>query len=387
MRVLVVAPWVPNTRRPRSLQICSMLAEEHDVQYVVAAWSRAEKDDAQRLPGSRVRVVSLSRAWAAVRALFALGKRRVSLQQAFVDDKRFRRELVAAEREFQPDLVLFNVIRSAQFVTSLTTATRRVIDLDEFRSRYYEQVARASDSRFQRTIGRIEAPRMRAVERDALDRFDAVLVSSPDDMSPNDDRIRLVRSAHLIAPDMASVPERGRERAKSVLFVGRMSYLANVEAVSWYAREVLPKALLHEPGLTLNIVGDSPSPAVLRLAGQNVNVTGRVDDLDSWYAAAGVVIVPIRMATGVQMKLIEGLAAGRPVVVTPRVARLAGVSHGRQVLIADDAEDWVDATVAAVRSEADHLVSTGRRWVEDHHGADAVRAQLMSALDPLRDRG
>ncbi len=378
MRILVVTPWVPTTRRPRSRQFISMLSARHHVRVLAAAWSAEEAAEAEEVPAP-TEVVRLGTAGALARVAAAMLSAR-SLQQAYVDARRLRRRMAQLEAEFDPDVVLFNVVRSAGLVGSLRNArSTRILDLDEFRSAYYAQVRELSRSRPRRLVAAFESRRMERAEREAIESFSACLVSSPKDLRPEDPRIRLVRSAHLLAPSDGLGEAREAQR---IVFVGRMSYSANEEAVLWFAREVWPAVAARYPDATLHIVGEAPSGKVMALADERVRVLGRVASVDEYYRQSAVMVVPVTMATGVQMKLIEGLATGTPTIVTPLVADLAGVEHGRECLVASGPEEWLDA-IGRVFDEPESaraMAARGHAWLERHHSPAAVGEQLDQVL-------
>ena len=104
-----------------------------------------------------------------------------------------------------------------------------------------------------------------------------------------------------------------------LVFTGNMDYWPNADAVTWFAAEVLPLIRDRMPGAQFHIVGANPGPDVLRLGNQRgVHVTGRVPDVRPYVAHADVSVAPLRMARGVQNKVLEAMALGRPVVASPQ---------------------------------------------------------------------
>ncbi len=136
-----------------------------------------------------------------------------------------------------------------------------------------------------------------------------------------------------------SPAERGEEQL--LLFSGQMDYAPNVDAVSWFAREVLPAL----PGARFVIAGRNPSAAVRTLAADNVVVTGAVADMRPWLAAADVVVAPLRLTRGIQNKVLEAMAMARPVVASSGAFEGIEAIPGRDLLVADGAT----ATARAIR--------------------------------------
>ncbi len=121
-----------------------------------------------------------------------------------------------------------------------------------------------------------------------------------------------------------------------ILFTGQMDYAPNVEAVISFAKIILPEIQATVPGATFAIVGRAPTAAVRALARPSVIVTGDVPDTRPWLAAAAVVVAPLRIARGVQNKVLEAMAMGRACVVSPGAAQGLDVVAGRDLIIAAD---------------------------------------------------
>lgn len=140
-----------------------------------------------------------------------------------------------------------------------------------------------------------------------------------------------------------------------VVFTGAMDYWPNIDAVSWFAREILPMLRQRVAGVRFYIVGMNPAPAVQALARPDeVVVTGAVEDIRPWLAHADAVAAPLRIARGIQNKVLEAMAMARPVVVSQASAiGLAG----------EDGEDFVAAATASdyVTQLAALLVDAARR--------------------------
>jgi polysaccharide biosynthesis protein PslH len=122
-----------------------------------------------------------------------------------------------------------------------------------------------------------------------------------------------------------------------IVFTGQMDYPPNVEAVTGFVRDALPGIISVHPGAKFAIVGRAPTPNVQSLAGPSVIVTGEVPDTRPWLAAASIVIAPLRIARGVQNKILEAMAMGKACIVSPNAAMGIAAVDGRDFVIADNA--------------------------------------------------
>ena len=134
-----------------------------------------------------------------------------------------------------------------------------------------------------------------------------------------------------------------------LVFTGAMDYWPNVDAVCWFAAEVLPDIRKRCPAARFYVVGMRPSPAVKALAGAAVVVTGTVPDVRPYLRHAAVVVAPLRVARGIQNKVLEAMAMGKAVVVTEACAQGIDARIGRDLASAAAAQDFAERVEALVR--------------------------------------
>ncbi|MEG3124693.1 TIGR03087 family PEP-CTERM/XrtA system glycosyltransferase [Sphingomonas sp. GB1N7] len=119
-----------------------------------------------------------------------------------------------------------------------------------------------------------------------------------------------------------------------IVFTGQMDYRPNIEAVTWFVDSILPHVRVEFPQARFAIVGRAPTEAVKALAAQpGVIVTGEVPDVRGWLAAASVVVAPLKLARGVQNKVLEAMAMARPVVASAAAAE--GIDHGDTIRVGE----------------------------------------------------
>lgn len=164
-----------------------------------------------------------------------------------------------------------------------------------------------------------------------------------------------------------------------LVFTGAMDYWPNVDAVEWFTSEMLPRVRARLPACRLYIVGRSPTAAVRALAGDGVTVTGTVPDVRPFLQHAAVVVAPLRLARGVQNKVLEAMAMGRPVVAATQCVGALDVQAGVHLLAASEVQGYVDA-VLALLADPGRAVSIGRAARErvlDRYGWAARLAPLI----------
>ncbi|MBI1398193.1 MAG: TIGR03087 family PEP-CTERM/XrtA system glycosyltransferase [Betaproteobacteria bacterium] len=184
-----------------------------------------------------------------------------------------------------------------------------------------------------------------------------------------------VDSAYFSPEHEHDDPFAAGERA--VVFTGAMDYWPNVDAVTWFADEVLPEVRRSIPSATFYIVGARPSQAVSELGRrEGVRVTGTVPDVRPFLAHAGVVVAPLRVARGIQNKVLEAMAMGRTVVVSPAAMEGIEAERGRELVEAASAAAFARAVIEHLRSPVAAIGRLARERVITSYSWEANLAPI-----------
>lgn len=271
---------------------------------------------------------------------------------------------------------------------------RRVVDLVDLDSEKWRQYGNG-DRGPMGWIWRREARRLAAAEVGIAAWADATLLVSEAEAAdlrrhpgvPPDQVVCVGNGVDLMAFDPSrawpSPSAAGAPRTPLLVFTGAMEYRPNVDAVVWFADEVLPRIHAALPAVLFAVVGAKPTKAVLRLAERpGIVVTGRVPDVRPWLAHATLTVAPLRIARGVQNKVLEAMAMARPVLCTSAAAVGIDAVPERDLVVADDAPAFAAAALALLndpcRREA--LGLAGRRRVEAAYDWRCKLAELDQAL-------
>ncbi|MCI4589001.1 TIGR03087 family PEP-CTERM/XrtA system glycosyltransferase [Sphingobium sp. BYY-5] len=168
-----------------------------------------------------------------------------------------------------------------------------------------------------------------------------------------------------------------------LVFTGQMDYRPNVEAVESFARETLPAIRVAHPDVRFAIVGRNPVKAVQALADRpGVIVTGGVPDVRGWLAAADVVVAPLRIARGIQNKILEAMAMARPVVASSQAAEGIDATDDAHLLIADDPAHEAEKIIALLAdpARAATLGRAARARMEERYRWSATLDRLPDLL-------
>jgi sugar transferase (PEP-CTERM/EpsH1 system associated) len=249
-------------------------------------------------------------------------------------------------------------------------ARRRVLDLVDADSAKWMAYARAS-SWPMRSVYRAEGRRLEACQVQWMHSFDATVVV-------NGREAALLSGAappgrlHVIpnGVDLASELAPAGQTQPVLGFVGMMRYRPNVDAVEWFARAVWPMVRLAVPTAELCIVGRCPARRVRRLGRvPGISLTGGVPSVGPYLARFRACIAPLRIARGLQNKVLEALAAARPVVATTQAAEGLDPRPTPGVLVADQAETFAEQVIQLLVDPwlAERLGRAGQAYVARHY--------------------
>lgn len=307
----------------------------------------------------------------------------------------------------------------AQFVSPLQPAptsshsqARRVIDFVDVDSDKWAQYA-TSKKWPMKWVYQREAQKLLEYERKVAAEFDASLFVSPEEAalfrslaSESADKIghfsNGVDADYFSPANTYSNPFDTTDEA--LVFTGAMDYWPNIDAVQWFADEVLPQVRKQRPNAVFYIVGSRPSPQVQALATQpGIRVTGTVPDVRPYLAHAKVAVAPLRIARGIQNKVLEAMAMAKPVAVSPQALEGITAQPDKEVLLARDAQEFAAilirqlgsadaalgtharAKVLAQYSWPAHLAAVDALLEADHSVVDAV-SQYSDQVSPIQPR-
>jgi sugar transferase (PEP-CTERM/EpsH1 system associated) len=280
----------------------------------------------------------------------------------------------------------------AQFVPQ-KLAARFVMDFGDVDSAKFEQYADEGSGPM-RWVNAREAALLSAFERATAERADMTTFVSEAEAALFRKRTGLANvraisngiDANRFDPEGDFVPLSPEERGSGpmLLFTGQMDYPPNVDAVRWFAERVLPQIA----DARFVIAGRNPGPDVLRLAGERVRVTGAVADMRSWLSAADIVVAPLRIARGIQNKVLEAMAMAKPVIASAAAFEGIEAEPGRDLIVAEGSEATAEAIngLLADRGRAEAIGQCGRARVANDYGWEQRLAPLAEIVFPVRQK-
>lgn len=398
MRVVALThrtPFPPDKGdKIRTHHLLTRLAARCEVHLVAFAEPPADIAHAARLRRhfASVTLVPIDLRVQKVKALTTLLTRRPLTLSVFHSDA-LARVVDGLARDLRPDALFAESTSMAPYALAhpAVPLVMDFVDVDSAKwAAYAENASPAKAAVFRR-----EAETLRAYEAEVARRARISVITAPreksllDAIAPGAD-VRVL--ANGVDTDYFAPRDEGDARTApppSVVFFGAMDYAANVEAAVWLVERVLPRLRARYADFRVTLAGSKPDPAVQRLAQTpGVTVTGYVADIRPHVQGAAVCAIPLRVARGVQNKVLEAMAMGVPVVASPAAAEGIAATPGESLSVApvdDDGRAFSEAIVQLLddRAEAAAMARAARAVVVERYGwqpqADALYALLREA--------
>jgi sugar transferase (PEP-CTERM/EpsH1 system associated) len=389
MNVLMLCHRIPyppvKGEKIRALHHLRALTRRHAVTLVTLADEPGHERhrDALSMFVKEVEVVPISGPAAKARSLRALWRGGpMTLEYFFARPLRERVHRLLADRRW--DVIFVYCSAMAQYVEHVRDVPI-VIDFVDLDSQKYLQYGRRGGPLA--LLYRLEGRRLEAYEQRVARRGRVNIVVSPAEarrfreLIPDArvDVLPLVVDTDYFDPASAPAPSG----PATIVFVGVMDYLPNVDAVHHFADRVFPRIQRLAPGARFMIVGQRPNRAVRRLGQrEGIEVTGGVPDVRPYLAQAHVAVAPFRVAQGMQTKVLEAMAMRLPVVVTSKAYEGLHAHPGRDLIVEDDSAAFAGAIARLVREP--HLRASigasARRYVQSEHSVEAGAERLERLL-------
>jgi sugar transferase (PEP-CTERM/EpsH1 system associated) len=279
---------------------------------------------------------------------------------------RLVRERVASERH---DLVYVHLIRMAEYARRLPLP--KVIGLQISQALNLERMVAHANDPARRFFYGVEMRKVRPYEAAVCADFDRVFLVGPRDVE------ELAKTAPVanavVQPHGQDVPPLERVHAArrepgAIVMSGVMATYTNVDAATWFAREIFPRVERALPEASFWIVGRQPQREVKALARPpRVVVTGEVPDVSDWLVRAEVGVAPLRIGAGMQNKLVQAMASALPVVATSIANEGIGAEPDAHLLLREEPSGFAEAVIRLLRDEKERerLGRAARRFVEE----------------------
>ncbi len=347
-----------------------------------------------------VHAVRLSRIRMKARGLLGLATGRTVTETAY-DNRVMRSTLHRWAQDIRFDAVVAFSSSMAPHALRVP-AGRHILDLCDLDSRKWLDYAAASSGPG-KWLYQIEGRRLAEREKAWIEAFDAaILITQAEanllETSSLQSKVRIVGNG-VVVPDLNDALASATG-PPAVGFVGVMDYRPNVDAVLWFVEQCWAEIRQACPTAVFRVIGQSPTPKIRRLANvPGVQVVGKVENILEHVARLNVSVAPMQIGRGLQNKVLEAMAAARPVVLTSPAAEGIAGRDGTDYVIADTTADTVSHVVRLLTNSADaaRIGHNARRFVIENHcwireldkfeaivkGIPVTRSAPRNSLDPV----
>ncbi len=308
------------------------------------------------------------------------------LRVAYYKSSEFARRIVQVMNEWAIDVVHAELIKSVPALQAVLAQENIPILFDavDCISAYLEQQCKLARSPLEKAFIYTELKKMRRYEPRVLSAFNRVVITSAYDrdyliaLGEQPHHIQVVQNG--VDTEYFTPPTSPREK-DSLVFCAKLDYYPNSQAIVDFCQNVLPLIWKRRPQVRLTIVGNGPPASVHALSVDNrISVIGYVPDTRPYLGRASVALAPLKVAVGIQNKVLEALAMGTPLVATPASCRALQVSDGEHLLMAEENHAYAEAILKLLEEPllAQNLGIAGRQYMKEHHG-------WMEAANTLSD--
>jgi sugar transferase (PEP-CTERM/EpsH1 system associated) len=384
LRILFVVPDLPYPLTwgfgIRVYQLMSRLAERHDISLLAHARpGEADKVRALQQVCSAVYTVPMPRPRGGKRLAQALASVSPhSYQGSWLRSPHMRRAIRELTSRQQWDLL--QVESSKLCPLDVPRAIPLLLDEHNVEYELLYRTFREERSAFRRAFAWLEYQKFRREEQRSWQWVDGCILTS--DREASILRQHSPRTPAVVVPNGVDLdyfrPSSAALVPDHLVFTGLLSYRPNADAVIWFVNEILPLIRRVRPAVVFTVAGASAPPEVLRLAGANVAITGRVPDVRPYVLPASVAVVPLRMGSGTRLKVLEGLAMGKAVVSTSVGCEGIAVRDGEHLLVADQPEQFARRVLELLDDPRRRSIlgTAGRALVERDYSWESVSERL-----------
>lgn len=389
-------PFPPNRGdRVRSWQLVKWLSERSELDLACLADEPVTGETTSVLQ-STCRRVAIERVggwsrWANAARSLACGR---TATEGLFASRRLRRCVDAWSQERRYDAAVVFCSSMAPYLDSPgLRGVPTIVDFVDVDSQKWLDYAMKAHG-IKRTLFHLEHRRMRGLEQAICRRSAAVAVVSKDEARlladiDHDANVHTIENGvdleYFDAAEHSSAEHSSEQSPdnEEIVFVGALDYRANVDGVVWFCEHVWPQLRIQRPNVRLALVGRRPTPAVSALGKlPGVSIAADVPDVRPYLSRASIAIAPLRIARGIQNKVLEAAAMAKAVVASPQALQGLEFQNGEHACRADAPAEWVavlDDLLASAERRA-RLGRNARALVVERYRWEARLAPLAAVL-------
>jgi len=382
VKIVVISPRFPypleKGDKLRLYHQLKVLSKHHEIVLMSLSDVDVKVEDINHLESfvSKVYVFRLSKIKIIARLLLGVFSSK-PFQVLYFTDNQIKKEINLLIEKEKPDFILNQLIRTAEYSKGL--GFDKVLDYMDSFSQGMKK--RQGNSSFPFSyIYNLEHKRLVKYETDIFKYFDRHMIISEQDKNAFDSTIRQDIKVVPNGVDMSFFYPKDYKKKYTISFIGNMGYRPNIIASEFLIKEIYPKLKNDNNNLRILLAGARPHSRVKALANKEVFVSGWLEDIREAYGESKIFVAPLFTGIGQQNKILEAMSMEIPVITTTGVNNAIGAKDGEEILIADDAEEFVRQINRLINDSvfASKMGSNGRKFVKDNYSWDYQGQKVLN---------
>lgn len=314
------------------------------------------------------------RFWGVIKSLL----KKESYHVSRFDSEDFRKTLIAKLHEKKYDVVLFETIFMAPYLETVRQHSNALCFLraHNVEHKIWERYVQNEKNFLKKHLLSSLTARLKSYELLKVFQFDAIAcISNQDENYFKNVYPVCICGVIPFGIPLKEVNIKHESSDRNVFYhIGSMDWLPNVEGIRWFLQKVVPILEAEAPEIRISLAGRNMPEWVYQYRSEMVEVVGEVNDADEYLSDKSVLIVPLLSGSGIRIKIIEAMAAGKAVVATPIGAEGIFVEHEKNILLADTPRKFADAMIFLHQNphQIKKLGTNARLVIADHHTYDCV---------------
>lgn len=302
-------------------------------------------------------------------------------------DETFRQNIIDRCETNQYDIIHFEGLFIADYIKGLPTNTPKILRQHNIEYKIWKTLHNTLSSGIKKWYTGLLAERLQQYEKTITHLFDAVVSITETDRQDTVEAIGYKGlSANIPAGIQASEVLNSAIDYKSLYHIGSMEWMPNQEAMKWFHDEIWPLIEKQDKEIQFYMGGKQMPETFKHFESGRFHVLGEVSNLDTFIADKSILAVPLKSGSGIRIKTIEAMMAGKVVVTTTQGAQGLELINEDNCMIADSADKFAEAILelASNQPKRDRLAEKGKLYAESHFGIKSVSKQWLDFYDLLK---
>ncbi len=372
----------------RAFQQIKHISKNHDV-YLVAMGEKSDTQHFDKLQDycESIHLIDVSKirhGWNLLKGHFS----KLPYQVAYFSSEKYLDKVKQIIEDQQIDIVYTQLIRVAENIP-FGLKTKYHLDYMDAMSSNIERRFHHSKN-YQRRFIKSEKERLKEYEKEIATKFDSLsAISEPDAKvleKISGKKINIVPNG--VNEDFLNFENPSNEKKYDIIFTGNMGYHPNIVAAEYLVNNILPNLLEDYGPIKICLAGTNPASEVKKLASENIEVTGFVEDLRPYLANSKLFVAPLFSGSGLQNKLLESMAMGIPSFTTRLANNALGAEDEKHLIVCNDVMNFSKKIIYLLKNkdEADKIGQGGRQYIKDNFSWETFSDQLELLLKETVER-